>query len=89
MDPVHVLRTADHVLVSLTVLCICSNTSIEKQGLGLGARGRSDRGADAVFELYLATCTCGAILGAGQLCETHRAGNTTQGSIGRRISYMN
>ncbi len=42
-----------------------SNTSADhkNKGLGLGARGRSDREADAVFELYLATCTCRGFFG--------------------------
>jgi hypothetical protein len=37
---------------------------LKTKTLGLGARGRSEKkGADAFFELYLATCTCGEFFG--------------------------
>ena len=64
MDPVHVLRTPEHVFVAVAAFFWYNfDTRVLKNGLGLGARGRSDRGADAVFQLSLATCTCGAVLG--------------------------
>ena len=77
----------EHVIVSLTA-CVCirfQHECWEQKVLVLGHEG-----AQTEEQMPYLSCIWPHVLvvqfWAGQLCETHRARSSTQGSIGGRIS---